>query len=214
MGGGVYDVYGTLNFYGKNTFINNSAISAGGGFYFEYGGNHTFVGNTTFAQNSAGRLGGGMYLEGSALFIDKEYTFIHNTADGGGAGMAVYNCILSLKGKGAFKNNHVKNSRVSVGGGIHTSYSELTFVGKNSFCNNTASIDSGGIYMLLGLRSRSKAKLHSMKTMPHTVVVEYLLIVALYLSWVKTFSPKIALKVTELGCMLWNQYSCNGICIS
>jgi len=120
----------------------------GGGFYIEYGGNHTFVGNTTFAQNSAGRSGGGRYLEGSALLIDNQYTFIHNTADGGGAGMTVYNCILTLKGKGAFKNNHVKNSLISVGGGIHTSYSELTFVGENSFCNNTASIDGGGIYAL------------------------------------------------------------------
>jgi len=87
-------------------------------------------------------------LEVSALFIDKEYTFIHNTANGEGAGMTVYNCILTLKGKGAFKNNHVKNSLISVGGGIHTSYSELTFVGENSFCNNTASIDGGGIYAL------------------------------------------------------------------
>ena len=141
--GVVYAINSTLVFNGSTTFVNNN------GSLFAISTKVTFSGDITFIGNSAKPFQiVQSYLEGGAItgfqseisFTDAQAHFTHNTAEYGGA-------ILAIESKMNIDGDILIGYNVASlsGGGIHAYQSELYFRGRTVITDNTAVLSGGGI---------------------------------------------------------------------
>ena len=137
-GSALLAVNSKVNFYGSNSFINNTAIFAGGAIAL-YACTSNFVGNISFVNNIA-KDGGAVHISDGSHIVSGCISFINNTASNEGGAIALYGCISNFDGNISFVNNIAKD-----GGAVHISDGSHIVSGCISFINNTASNEGGAI---------------------------------------------------------------------
>ena len=175
FGGGAMFLWNACNvsFYGKTTFLKNTALD-GGALYMREGCSSSWKGNTNFSENVArSGNGGALYIKresiavwaadsqflsnsangsGGALFIyDSNATwaadshFISNSAEERGGALYIYDSNATWTADSQFLSNSAKGS----GGALYTLYSDTTWAADSHFLSNSAKESGGALYTTL-----------------------------------------------------------------
>ena len=100
----------------------------------------TLEGSHTFAGNRAHQAGGGSIVHNSSLFSrGHNISFTNNLADDSGGGLLSINSTVKLEGNSSYTNNTANN----VGGGLYAVYSNVSVEGDGRFVNNSAKFGGG-----------------------------------------------------------------------
>ena len=169
IGSALFAIDSKVNFYGNNSFINNTAMYHGGAIAL-YNCTSNFSGYISFVNNIA-KLGGVVYILDGSLIVSGYICFINNTAIRGGA-IIIYRCSSNIIGNISFINNtadrggamaifcgnhsvsgnisFIKNSATIDGGAVDLAYGTLVMSGDISFINNTCTNCKGGAMAVYG----------------------------------------------------------------
>ena len=126
-----------VNFYGNNSFINNTAIK--GGAIALYACTSNFVGNTFFINNTA-NWGGAMSYSSGINNVSGNISFIKNTALDGGGAIVMDDSTSNFVGNISFINN-----TATLGGAMIFYSGNHNISGNISFINNSATFDGGAV---------------------------------------------------------------------
>ena len=157
----------SVTFTAENVFVNSSAVVGGG---VVLGGSSTLKssGDSSFIDGSALWGGGVAVLGNSTVHFDGDNQFANNSAAFAGGGIFDYihnmtqligfadNLIAGITdGHTNREANNILNLFTNDltggwGGGIFVAGSTVSFDGENSFLNNSAEYDGGGIYAWYG----------------------------------------------------------------
>ncbi|MDL2330299.1 hypothetical protein LJC71_11280, partial [Desulfosarcina sp. OttesenSCG-928-A07] len=143
VGGGIWNVSGTVSFAGETRFTGNSANTGGG---INSSGTVSFAGETSFTGNTARSHGGGICNTGGTVNFAGPASFTNNSATSIGGG--IYNSgTVSFAGETRFTGN----SAVA-GGGIYNIGGTVNLSPTNStdiirFSGNKHSFGANSIYM-------------------------------------------------------------------
>ena len=141
----------TVNFTGKNYFMNNTATRGGAMFIsqsFTYFDGHTYFinNNATVSTLFDPALGGAIYCENAILSFSSSVLFQNNRAIsyfayGGGIYQQNSTVVFDMDSNVAF----IENSAMSFGGAISINMSELEILGRALFEKNSAKSGGGAL---------------------------------------------------------------------
>ena len=176
-GPAIRGVSSTIDFYGNNSFVNNTATNFGGAIAFSactssfYGNNAfrtlskssaqcssesmaevpwgdvTVSYGNTFSGNTA-KLGGAFYSSGGTISFYGSNSFLNNVASENGGALYVRGLELRISGCSLLENSCSQDSS-----GLVADYSQINCTnntGTVTFRDNTASRDGGAIYVYEG----------------------------------------------------------------
>ena len=127
-----------VNFYGSNSFTNNTASDEGGAIAL-YSCTTNFNGNISFINNT-GKWGGAMFIFRGNHNVSGNISFINNTAlDNGGGAIELFECTSIFIGNIVFINNIA-----GWGGAIFITHGNFNVSGNISFIKNSATLSDGG----------------------------------------------------------------------
>lgn len=147
----IFGYNSTLNFFGQNIFINNTATRDGGAIAL-YDCTSHFYGNVSFVNNKAIR-GGALLLSDGVHDISGNISFVNNAAIQGG-GMAIVRSINTISGNISFvRNTAILESddvyyKPSGGGAIYGISSIIYYIGRNIVFELNLALFGAAIYVV------------------------------------------------------------------
>ena len=153
-GAALFAFNSTVEFFGQNVFINNTATQGGAMVFIEsisnFYGNSSFISNNAVSQTSLS-LGGAIFCENSIISFEGTTIFQLNQATAlilanfstGGAIVALTGSMLTFKATSNL--TFTDNTATGMGGAMSVSTSEVAILGSALFEGNIAGLGGGAI---------------------------------------------------------------------